>query len=320
MNIGNAPSGASAPAPWLVKLLVVSLLVMLNLPLVLTGTTGMDQYGFFTLDPVKARPWPMALSIALSISSAGAGYLTYRLLGLRTWFRRSPRYRAYHRNAVLFGVPVGIAFAPAFLLAGYNDKPIIVAVAGIMATSLCITAALNDRETHLDAAMARIWFVACIAFILVFLVLSMSAMWVLYFVDHFPSAGNFFWSWDFAWSDLGYSEEQFSQRRRNGLLAFALMGSCYMTVALGGSLLGEILARARPGPEKGPGPETPDGGIASLSGPLPDRLDDGQEHTARPAGVCGRAERRGNSDQPGPVSIPARRKRPHSARYRPAGG
>ena len=37
------------PAPWSGKLLLVSLAVMLNLPTIFTGTTGMDQYGFFTL-------------------------------------------------------------------------------------------------------------------------------------------------------------------------------------------------------------------------------------------------------------------------------
>ncbi len=278
MHLGNAPSGASAPAPWLGKLLLVSLLVMLNLPVVFTGTTGMDQYGFFTLGTVSAQPWPLVLSIVLSTSAAGVGYMAYRLLLLRrTWFSGSLRYGAYHRNALLFGVPVGIAFAPSFFLAGYNDKPIIVAVAGIMATSLCVTAALNDRETYLDAAMARVWFVVCIAFILVLLVLSMSAMWVFYFVDHFPSAGNFLWSWEFTWSDLGYPEEEFSQRRRNGMLAFTLMGSCYMTVALGGSLLGGILGWTRPGMEKGYGPEAPDGGLAGQSGPFSDWLDSGQD-------------------------------------------
>ena len=279
MDIGNAPDSASAPAPWLGKLLLVSLLVMLNLPAVFTGTTGMDQYGFFTLGPVAGHPWPLALSIALSTSAAGSGYMAYRLLRMRrTWFSGSVRYGAYHRNALLFGVPVAIAFAPSFFLAGYSDKPIVVAVAGIMATSLCVTAALNDREAHLDAAMARVWFVACIAFILVFLVLSMSAMWVLYFVDHSPSVGNFFWSWEFDWSDLGYPAEEFSQRRRDGLLAYALMGSCYMTVALGGSLLGGILGWAGTGAKKGPGPESPeDGALSSRAGTLSDWLDNGQD-------------------------------------------
>ena len=227
----------------------MSLLVMLNLPAILTGATGMDQYGFFTLEPVAARPWPLVLSIAVSASAAGTGYLAYRLLQRRAWFAGN-RYEAYHRNAVLFGVPVGIAFAPCFLLAGHGDKPAIVAVGGIMATSLCITAALDDRETRLDPGTARTLFVAGLAFILVFLAFCLSAMLVMHLISHSPSTGNFFWTWEFAWRDLGYPEEEFSQRYRNGLLAFTLAASCYMTVALGGSLLGAILGWTRPGMER----------------------------------------------------------------------
>ena len=54
------------PPAWFGKLLLVSLLVMLNMPVIFTGATGMDQYGFFTLDQVNTRPWPLVLSVLLS--------------------------------------------------------------------------------------------------------------------------------------------------------------------------------------------------------------------------------------------------------------
>lgn len=217
---------------------------MLGLPAVLTGATGMDQYGFYTLDPVASRPWPLALSLVFSALSAGAGYLAYLLLQRRAWFAGN-RYEAYQRNAIIFGAPVAVAFLPAFFLTGYNGKPLVLGIAGIMATSLCLTAALSDRKTRLDAGMARILFVVCVAIILVLLTLSVSGMLAMYFIEHSPSGGNFFWTWKFAWSDLGYPAEEFSQRYRNGLLAFGIAGSCYMTVAIGGSLLGAILKWAR---------------------------------------------------------------------------
>ena len=261
-----------APAPYLGKLLLVSLLVMLNLPAILTGATSMDQYGFFTLEPVASRPWPLALSVALSTAAAGTGYLAHRLLRKRAWFAGN-RYEAYHRNAVIFGVPVGIAFAPCFFLAGHGDKPAIVAVAGIMATSLCLTAALDDRETRLDPGTARTLFVACLAFILVFLAFCMSAILVMHLVGHSPSTGNFFWSWEFAWSDLGYSQEEFEQRRRDGLLAFTLAGSCYMTVAIGGALLGAILGWTRPGMERSYRRGVEDAAPPEQPGQLPGWLD-----------------------------------------------
>ena len=244
---------------------------MLNLPAILTGATGMDQYGFFTLEPVAAQPWPLVLSIAVSAAAAGTGYLAYRLLQKRAWFAGN-RYEAYHRNAVLFGVPVGIAFAPCFLLAGHGDRPAIVAVGGIMATSLCITAALDDRETRLDPGTARTLFVAGLAFILVFLAFCLSAMLVMQLTSHSPSTGNFFWAWEFAWQDLGYPEEEFSQRYRNGLLAFTMAASCHMTVALGGSLLGAILGWTRPGMERSYR-RREDAAALEQPGPLPEGLE-----------------------------------------------
>jgi hypothetical protein len=254
MSITHPPSRRIAtgdglfPEPWLGRLLLVSLLVMLNLPAIYTGTTGMDQYGFFTLEATAKPPWPLLLSILVSTAAALSGYVIYRLLRKRqTWFAGN-RYEAYHRNAVLFGVPVGLAFTPAFFLTGYNDKPTVLAVAGVLATSLCITGALRDRETQLDPTMARIWFVVGVAFILVFLILGTAAMLVIFQIGPAPSSGNFFWSWKFAWSALGYPAEEFNQRHRNGLLAFTLAGSCYMTVAVGGAMLGEILGWTKPRP------------------------------------------------------------------------
>ena len=280
-GISNTPSGASRPEPWLGRLLVISLLVMLNLPAVLTGATGMDQYGFFTLEPVAVRPWPLALSIALSAASAGAGYLAYRLLKMRDWFAGN-RYEAYQRNAVIFGTPVAIAFLPSFLLSSYSNKPLMLGIAGIMATSLCLIATFNDHKIHIDAAMARILFVVSAAIILLLMTLAVSGMLAMYFVEHSPSAGNFFWAWEFDWSDLGYPAEEFNQRHRNGLMAFGVAGTCYMTVALGGPLLGAILAWSRPGSAV-----EPDHIVTETAGPLAaelptDRPEGRQPHPGDP--------------------------------------
>ena len=263
------------PAPWFGKLLLVSLLVMLNLPAISTGTTGMDQYGFFTLDTVSERPWPLVLSLLVSTASAITGYAVYRLLRRKqTWYAGN-RYGAFHRSALLFGVPVGIAFAPVFFLTGYDDKPTALALAGIMATCLCITAALNDRETRLDPEMARLWFTSCIAFILVFLALCILAMLVLYLVEQVPSSGNFFWTWEFSWTDLGYPPEEFGERHRVGLLAYTLAGSCYMTVAIGGSLLGAILAWSKSGSKPGGyGLQSVGPSLLGQTGAVLDTLDD----------------------------------------------
>ena len=264
------------PAPWFGKLLLVSLLVMLNLPVLFTGTTGMDQYGFYTLEPVSSQPWPLVLSIVVSSVAAGVGYIVYRFLRKKQTWYASNRYGAFHRNALLFGVSIGVAFAPLFFLTGYNDKPTALAVFGILATSLSITAALSDQGTRLDPVMARLWFIAGIAFILVFLILSVAAMLVMYLVEQSPSTGNFFWAWEFSWNDLGYPAEEFNQRHRNGLLAYTLAGSCYMAVAIGGSLLGAIMVWVRPIPKQGSSPGAAETIPRDQPGPVPGRSEDGQ--------------------------------------------
>ena len=248
---------------------------MLNLPAVLTSATGMDQYGFFTLEPVAARPLPLTLSIALSTALVGAGYLVYRLLQRRPWFADN-RYEAYHRNAVIFGTPVAIAFLPSFFLTCYSNKPLVLGVAAIMATSLCLIAAFNDHKIHIDAGMARILFVVCAAITLLLTTLAVLGMIAMYFVEHSPPVGNFFWAWEFAWSDLGYPLEEFNQRHRNGLLIFGVAGTCYMTVALGGSLLGAVLRWVKPGSAVEPGHIVADAAGPPASEPPADWPDGGQ--------------------------------------------
>ena len=56
------PGGSDKPAPWL-----GGLLLMLNVTLIFTGTTGMDLYGFYTLEPVAAQPLPLVLSSLLNL-------------------------------------------------------------------------------------------------------------------------------------------------------------------------------------------------------------------------------------------------------------
>ena len=75
LNVRPLPESQTHGPTNIGGLLFVSLLVMLNLPLVMAGITGMDQYGFFTLEPLAVRPIPMALSAGLEYSVGGSGIL-----------------------------------------------------------------------------------------------------------------------------------------------------------------------------------------------------------------------------------------------------
>ena len=144
-----------SPAPWLGGLMFVSLLVMLNLPLFFTAITGMDLYGLFTLEPIAAPPWPLALSTVLSSSMAFAGLTCYRWLWRRQEWFTGGRWGPFTRGVVLSSVPVALAYAPSVVLTSHGGKPGLIAVAGLMAGSLCVTHALRDAGAKLDPTLAR---------------------------------------------------------------------------------------------------------------------------------------------------------------------
>ena len=226
-------------------ILFVSVLFMLNATLFFTLNTGMDMYGFFTLEPVSAYPLPAVMSTLLSCLMAIVAYILYRwLLGRRAWLT-GDGWGPFTRGAVLSGIPVFVAFAPAILLTSVGGKPNLISVAGLTAGSLCVTCALSDPEMNLDHALARNLFIGAIAAILVFLILSIGAMLVLYTVGEHPASGNLLWKWEYEWSKLGYPPEQFQQRQREALVAYTLTGSGFMIVVLGGSMLGAILGQTR---------------------------------------------------------------------------
>ncbi len=247
---GDGDSSASTPViqrpePWLGYILFVSVLFMLNATLFFTLNTGMDMYGFYTLEPVSAHPLPAVLSTLLSCVMAVAAYVLYRWLCLRRAWFSGDGWGPFTRGAVLSGAPVLLAFAPGIVLTCVGCKPNLIAVAGLIAGSLCVIHALRDAEMRLDPDLARNLFIGAIAVILVFLVLSIGMMMVLYTTGEQPTTGNLLWKWEHEWSGLGYPPEQFQLRQREALVAYTLTGSGFMIVVLGGSMLGAILPWAR---------------------------------------------------------------------------
>ena len=229
------------PQPWLGRLLLVSLLVMLNLPMTFTLITGTDPYGFFTLESVSAYPLPLVLSTVLSSAMAVAGYVCYRWLRRRQLWFTGGHWIPLTRDAVLCGPPVLLAYLPIILLSSHGWKPTHLALGAVIAGALTVIHALRDSEMSLDPAQARYWFICALGSILVFLVLCIGAMVVLYKVEQFPASGNMLWTWEYRWPELGYPPEEYDTWHRDGLLAFTAIGVAFMIAALGGSMLGSVL-------------------------------------------------------------------------------
>ena len=241
----SAQSGPPPSAQPLGGLLLVSLLFMLNATSFFTLNTGMDLYSFYTLDPVSAYPVPAVLSTLLNLIMAAVGYGLYCWLWRRRARFTGGRYGPFTRGAILSFAPVILAHAPAIALTVQGGKGTQIAVAGLMAGSLTVTHALRDPEMSLDPALARYWFIGALAAILTFLCLSFGGMLLLYSTEQVPESTNLLWKYEYEWADLGYPREEFHMRWRNALTAFTILGSGYVIMVLGGSMLGAILRWTR---------------------------------------------------------------------------
>ena len=57
----------------------------------------------------------------------------------------------------------------------------------------------------LDPSLARYFFIAAFAWILVALILTIGAMFMLYVIEKAPPSGNLIWTWDYDWGRPGIS-------------------------------------------------------------------------------------------------------------------
>ena len=228
-------------------LLLVSLMAGLNLPLIFTGFTGMDQYGLFTLG--LSAKWSLALAAAANVALSLLAYAVYRAIGeLRpeTGFaaRLYERQGVLGRYAMFFGPPVALAMLPSLLLTGYGSKSYFIFVGVGTAGFLGIAAALKDGQARLHPEIARYWFISGAIALLLLLAVWIAGMLVLHYVSQIAPIGNFLWTWDFSWGSLGYPPEQFDQRQRTAFLALTAAGAGCMALIPIGLGLGPLLRRA----------------------------------------------------------------------------
>ena len=228
------------PSPWLGRLLLLSLLVMLNTPVLITMTTGMDPYGFFTIDPVARSPYPIVLYISLNVLLAFISYAIYRFI----WRCEATLIKAYwspfRQNAVAVAIPVSLAMAPAFLLCNTGGKAYYIIVGVLIAAALCVISALRNPSVKLDPGLATVWYGTAVGCILVLLALALIGTLYFHSIEQIPASSNFIWRWGYEWADLGYGPEDFPQRQRDGLVMFAITGIAYMVIVFGGVMLVSI--------------------------------------------------------------------------------
>ena len=247
-----------ASTPKQVWLLFVSLLVMLNLPLIFVLNTGIDQYSFFTWGVVGQAPYPLALSFCASTALAALASVVHHFLWKQQYLGTQGLPGPFKRAALVFGVPIFIAFLPPTLLTVNGGQGYPIAVAFLMFGGLTITTALKDPEMGgLSPSESLLWVAIATIIILAFAAITIAFLALFYLDETPPTASNLLLGERVIdWSNLGYDPAEFRQRHRSALPVFTLAAMTYMIIVLGGIMLGAIW-KAGHRPETEPGATDP---------------------------------------------------------------
>ena len=242
------------------KLLFVSLLVMLNLPIVFTLIMRLDHYSLATLPSVSqiVKEWygPYALAsmeVAIGVVLALVAYMLYKWLHRNSSNPVLERWSAFYCHMLAIGLPVAIAMLPGVLLTVNNGKSYGIIIGTLLTCALSLIAACSDSRINISSDMARLYFVSSVIGIIALLAIGAQWTFFLYGAEQVPSTTNSFWTWEPDWQTVGYTREEFAQRNRDCLLIFAIAVGVYMTLvgirmlyALGGRIRGDE-EQERPG-------------------------------------------------------------------------
>ena len=235
------------------KLLFVSLLVMLNLPIVFTLIMRLDHYSLATLPSVSpiVQEWygPYALAsieVAIGVVLASMAYMLYKWLHRNSSNPMLERWSAFYCHILAIGLPITIAMLPGVLLTVNNGKPYGIIIGALLTGGLSVIAACSDDRINISSNMASLYFVSSVIGIIALLAMAVQWTFFLYGAEQVPSTTNSFWKWEPDWQVVGYTKEEFAQRNRDCLLIFAIAGCVYMTLvgirmlhALGGRIRGD---------------------------------------------------------------------------------
>ena len=228
------------PPPWLGKLLLFSLFVMLNTHLFLTFPTGIDQYSLFSLDLTASGTGPFVLAvISLAVNSIMSllAFSIYcfiwrpdttwirffwwpvttctRLIGRQKKNRFEQKRNPFKQFAVAVGVPVLIAMLPSILLVNTSVKPYFVIVGLLITIGLAISGALTHPDVKLDPSVVTLWYATAAGSVIVLTGLAVAVTLHFQIAEPVPPTNNLLWGWGHKWAPL-VSQEDDDVRRSIG--------------------------------------------------------------------------------------------------------
>lgn len=232
------------------KLLLVSLLVMLNLTLIFVVNTRIDHYSLYTLhslEPILKEAYgPYALfcvTLAINCTLAFGAHYLYK------WLRRGDRRKfepwdgVFYRHTFAIGAPVAMAMLPGALFTGNIGKPFSLVVGCLLIGALSLIAACKDERINISSQAALFYLIAAAFAIGILVTATIQWLFALHGAEQIPETSNTLWQWQVNWEVLGYPPDEFAQRFRGSMLIFTVSACAFMVIAVGFTMLHALVGR-----------------------------------------------------------------------------
>jgi len=213
----------------------VSLLVLLNLPLLSTSYTGIDPYGFFLAFPSHAKLWAIISNLVINFILSAGGGLLFSYIALE-WAKRKPDdIIASTFTSVL--IPIFLVYVVASLTQTRGMESYFLTAFFPLSLAFLAIIGYSHQENRLEPFTAKFLFVACVVFMAVGFILAMGGL--LYSLSNLTGKGfpiayeNHLWKSVIAPERIGYPASEYIERLKGGFTWQVLAASFYLVLAVG---------------------------------------------------------------------------------------
>ena len=225
-------------------LLFVTVFFQLSIPLLHAPLTRMDAYGIYSLGSFAGTSIPFTLSLITNLLVAMIAGLMFRFID--RWQHSGPKEEGNTFSRAAWTVLPPIALVYAFLLAFSSVGFWIVGfvlftpVAGVLTTLVV----LREKGSTIGDWDRKFMLCTATSVVIVLSALGLAGIVVTYLQpsSYDVSEQGLFFSWATDFDALGYPQQEYSERARLAVAWTSLSMLTYMTLVIGGRLIGTIYA------------------------------------------------------------------------------
>ena len=226
-------------------LFFVSLLFLLNTPLLLGAVTRVDPYGLFSLPAFEVGAFLFMLVIMVNLALSLAAW--YFFIYLRRWLMMKENLDPYMRSVGITLPPIISVYIFILLFSNPGGWMYYLAILGTLFGAFTVIVAFNDPDAYWSEHKAKWAPPVALQVIVILCVLGVAGMLVAYFEPSLiidTSHSNILWSWESGFVSLGFPEDELIERFRVGVVWMSLAAIVYLTIIIGSYIMVTVHRRA----------------------------------------------------------------------------